>query len=162
MKIARALLLAPLLVACQATYTPQAPSMDTRVPSDLEDLVRIYQEGTGVNVTYDEETRERLAGTPIRAVGGASANTILIGPSAAEGPETTVQFEVLHLEHADARMLSQSLESLLHDAAGGGRRSRVQVLPDVRLNALLIRGPEESLEHLKELVGHLDVEVQEG
>lgn len=157
MSITRTMFLAPLLFACQATT-----SMDTRVPTDLEDLVRVYQEGTGVNVTYDEATQARLAATPVRRVGGPDLNTIQIGSPAAEEEQVShVQFEVLHLQHADARSLAQSLEVLLHDASQG-RNTRVQVLADTRLNALLVRAPDASLARLKELVGHLDVEVGEG
>ncbi len=85
---------------------------------------------------------------------------IQIGSTESSERETVV-FEVLHLKYAQAHMLADSLELLLRDASQG-RNSRVQVLPDNRLNALLIRAPEESLADLKELVSHLDVEVEQG
>ena len=157
MSMRYSLLLLPLLFACNSTA-----ALNSRVPADLEDLVRVYQEGSGVNVTYDEATRAQLAAIPVRRVGVEDLNVIQIGPLPAQAEaRAELIFEVLPLQHADATRVAQTLDNLL-GAATRSEEIPVRVLSDQRTNALLISASKSGLARVRDLVVHLDVAIGEG
>jgi len=67
---------------------------------------------------------------------------------------------VLQLQYTDTTVVSQALRDLL-DIAGSGRTSgSIKMVPVTSSDTLIIKARVEVLEHIRELVKYIDVEVQ--
>lgn len=79
-------------------------------------------------------------------------------PAAREALEAP-SFEVIALQHADARELSSTLSNLFHAVVMSGGDRQVKVIADPRTNSLLLMAPPEHMELVKGLVARLDAKL---
>ncbi len=90
----------------------------------------------------------------------ASCNSTKPATTTLEASTEAAKFETIALEHAVATDLAVTVQQLCSDAAKGGS-SKIKILSDSRTNSLLVMAPEKPMEHIKNLVAALDVQVDE-
>ncbi len=81
----------------------------------------------------------------------------LAAPVATETPPRA-QVEVISLQFAEANRTAGILQHLYRAAAVEGG-TVLQIVPDERLNVLLVRGSQGDLDAIKTIVARLDVEA---
>jgi type II secretion system protein D len=147
----------PLFVA------QEQPAEDAPVPGDDEEK-KPAEEMT------EEPERRPPGGRGVRIfINEATGQVILIGPAEeVERIKKLIQdleqsvgrpyIEILQLKHISDRAVSD-LIAQIYDQVFGSRTGRVTITPLIKPNALLLIGPQEGVEAVKELVKQLDQPV---
>ncbi|MCP4753763.1 MAG: type II secretion system secretin GspD [Proteobacteria bacterium] len=79
-----------------------------------------------------------------------------------DNPITSMNLEIVPLSHADANETSGLLGKIFSSGAkkGASKGTKLRILADKRTNNLILIGPPESLEKIKQLVVQLDTEIE--
>jgi len=160
MKLLIAGLVLSLTLGCRASdamaATLIAPeSIDP--PTNLEQIVHLYQQQSGVTLTYDDTTAQCLQSISVAPV-GPDGDLLLIDSGAA----ATNLFEVLPLRYANAAVTANILLRLVHAAGASPAGPDIRITADERTNSVVVRADPEHLAHLKSLIARLDTEQSTG
>ncbi|MFO8014439.1 MAG: secretin N-terminal domain-containing protein [Phycisphaerae bacterium] len=134
--------------------------MDARVQR-LETLGAADAEALRMIIAADERSNSLIVG------GSAEGFKIVEGLAAqldGASPAISGQIQILPLEHANAGTLSASLANLFDERYAAARtedvrRQKPVILPDLRINALLVAANADDSKILKSLLEKLDVEL---
>ncbi len=134
--------------------------MDARVQR-LETLGAADAEALRMIIAADERSNSLIVG------GSAEGFKIVEGLAAqldGASPAISGQIQILPLEHANAGTLSESLANLFDERYAAARtedvrRQKPVILPDLRINALLVAANADDSKILKSLLEKLDVEL---